>query len=617
MSQRYQQLTSNNFVANLYPQTPPCGRTGTARLGVCLSGGGSRALTCALGQLSALNNMPGTNPGQTVLDQVLYLSSVSGGSWASVLYTFLPQTINGQPVSDADFLIDPVAPQLLFKGSPSTSGSGNVCYIGPFCLGTVPQQFNPQTIGAFLYTLYMWGFFGNSAKWNWFWIAGIGEIVLKPFGLYEAFYNPNVNYVEPSNFFSLSEAQVAACITPNNPTLDSSQFYLCRSNRPCLIVNTNVLENYTIQDSAQTPVQATPIASGVLGQSPDGTMVGGGAVESFAFTSTVTGPGAPAGTADVLTVRRYSLCDIAGCSSAFFAEYLLQYLNQEIDSIVAELEQYLVNTLGFSQWEADLIAAVVKAGAETFLDVEASKVIPLYNYWPLGKVNCGSANTTYGFSDGGDFDNIGILGMLAQTDANCILVFVNTDTPLSKDSTSGEVIVSSDLPLLFGYQSTMVNGQYVSFGGMSPSQPMSYVQAFSDANGAFAALCEGLYDASCGGSSLGTATASFLQTLTTVANPVANIEAGRQVTVLWVYNNRVNNWQNAIADAGIQSDLSQGQQAAPAGPLANFPCYLTGPQLYLEPEAVNMLAQLSAWNVQELRPEILSLLQSSSQTPRD
>jgi hypothetical protein len=135
---------------------------------------------------------------------------------------------------------------------------------------------------------------------------------------------------------------------------------------------------------------------------------------------------------------------------------------------------------------------------------------------------------------------------------------------------------------------------------------------FSDANGEFAALRQGLYEASCGGpnnpSGLGSNVAAFQQTLTTVDNPVANIKAGRKVTVLWVHNNRVNAWQNAIADAGIRSDLADGQAATPFGPLMNFPNYDTFSQVYLGPEPVNMLAQLSAWNVQQLAPAIVKLL---------
>jgi len=609
MSQQFQHLTTNTYEANLYHGSGASKGSTTPLLGVCFSGGGSRALSCALGQLSALNSMLIPNSKESVLSQVPYISSVSGGSWASVLYTFLPETINGQPVSDSDFLIQPLPPGSLFKGDPSTNTSGNVSYMGPFCLGTVPQQFNPTTIAAFLYTLYQWGFFGDPSRWSWFWIAGVGEIVLKPFGLYDALYNPNLTYIEPANFFSLSAAHVDASITPDNPSLNSSQFYLCRPNRPALIVNTNLLENYSLADSAQIPIQATPIASGIPGESPDGSLVGGGGVESFAFTSTLMGPGAGSDTAAVAEVRRYSLCDIAGCSSAFFASIMLTYLNQEIDNLIDELENYLINTLGFSPWWADVIATAVEFVAEAFLDAEASQVIPQYNYWPLSEVSeSHPANVTYGFSDGGDFEDNGILGMLAQTGANRLISFVNTEIPLSTDSTTGELIVDSSLPLLFGYKDTMENGEYVSFDGMNPSEPLSYVQVFSDEGNAFATLRQGLSEASSGGGALGTATASFLQTLTTVDNPVANIEGGRQVTVLWVYNNRVNTWQGAITDPAIQLDLQNGQLGQPSGSLANFPNYFTGEQVYLDQEAVNMLAQLSAWNVQQLESEILGLL---------
>jgi hypothetical protein len=172
--------------------------------------------------------------------------------------------------------------------------------------------------------------------------------------------------------------------------------------------------------------------------------------------------------------------------------------------------------------------------------------------------------------------------------------------------------VSGQIALLFGYQYVSVKGVYQSYGGMSPKQPMSYVQVFSDADGEFEALLQGLYNASCGGpdnpTGLGDHVAAFQQTLTTVDNPVANIEGGRKVTVLWVHNNRVDDWQNAIKDPGIKSDLGDGQGPQPSGPLANFPNYNTVTQLWLGPESVNMLAQLSAWNVQQLASTIFKLL---------
>ena len=592
---------SDSYEANLYPANPPLAAT-TPGTAICLSGGGSRALTCALGQLSALNSLPApNNSGESLLSQFQYISSVSGGSWASVLYTFLPSN-----VTDADFLIAPTQPNALTAAAMATMGSQ--------CLGLVPQQFNISAIADYLGVLWQWGFFdplGPDLR-NWFWIAGVGELILKPFGLYNAAYSSNAPYLLPDRFFSLSAEYIAQHITSENSTLTSSSFYTCRSNRPTLIVNTNLIEDYTHAESPQVPVQATAIATGVPGESPDKTIVGGGSVESFAFTSTLMGAGTKAQTAVVEVSRCYSLCDIAGCSSAFFAELLLHYINVALDDVVNEVAR----KFHLSDWAVGLL----KAALRLLIDSEAAEVLPLYNYWPVRQVSQ-PQNAPRGFSDGGSFDNSGILGLLAQTNANRIVAFVNSETPLGMSD--GQVVVDTSLPLLFGSYYPDAGGPYVSYDGMSPQHPLSYVQVFSDANHELDALCLGLYNASCGGanqdSNLGTFTAAFTQTLVTVENPVANIAAGRQVTVVWVYNNRVNNWQSQITDKSLQKDLTSGQSnensngtlinnsGSGTGPLANFPNYYTVDQIYLPPEAVNMLAQLSAWNVQQIQSQIGAL----------
>jgi hypothetical protein len=614
----------DRFAAALYPAKPPSAPPRPV-FGVCVSGGGSRALTCALGQLSALRTLADpADPSRTLLERADHLSAVSGGSWASVLYTFLPLTIAGQPVSDDDFLITPTAPQGLSKADAHTPGPGNVSWLHRFSLGTAPQQFDPSRIVEVLYRLYRWGFFDHEARWPWFWIAAVGEIILRPFELYDGTYDRAKDFLEPARSFSLSADHVRRTITPANPSLGPDDFYLARDGRTPLLVNCNILQQVTQVDSPQVPVQATPIDSGVRGRSPDGALVGGGGVESFGFTSTLLGPGDTAGTAAVALPRRYSLCDAAGCSSAFFAAMLLQYLNDEIVKLTDELERFLTRKLHVA-WLARWVARRVLAKLEPFLDTRADRLIPRYDYWPLGAVGVEPATSTVvGFSDGGDFDNTGLLGLLARTDADRAVSFVNSETPLSRDAASGEILLAGQLALLFGYQAGPVDGRWVSYGGMSPQHPLSYVQVFDDAGGAFAALRQGLYEASCGGAGrdgdLGTDPAVLLQDLTTVDNPVAGIAGGRRVRVLWVYNNRVNAWQDALADAALRADLERAQSnqhrdgtpidphGAGTGPVANFPWYFTGDQIHLDPEGVNMLAQLSAWVVGGLESSFAALL---------
>ena len=587
---------AHQYIANLYPAATQDGSTQPV-LGICLSGGGSRALSCALGQLSALNGM--TMPdGQPILGPAQHISSVSGGSWASVLYTFLPQTINEINVSDADFLIQPIAPNLLTKGEPSDNSPGNVSFMGPYCMGLAPQQFSLANIGVFLKTLMDAGFFVNPSQWSWFWIAGVGEIILKPFELYSATYNASGPFVQPSLMFSLSTGEVAA-IAKYNPSLGPADFYLARTGRPSLIVNTNLLEDYQLSSTPQVPVQATPIATSVPGQSTDGMVKGGGGVESFGFTSTLIGPGGASGTASISTNRNYSLCDIAGCSSAFFASLLLQYIDDGVQDIVNDLVSYLVNDLGWNQYLADAVGFALTIALETFTS-NASDVIPQYNYWAEGQVSKPPINKTLGFSDGGDFDNTGILGLLAQTDANRILAFVNSEIALGGSAT--DLTLDPSIGLLFGFEG-------------AGSGNLVGVQLFDNSNplypkGAFAALQAGLYAASCGGgTSLGKSPAFFLQKgLVTIENSVANIAVGRVVDVLWVYNNPVSDWTDAIKDAGIIADLADVAKAGT--PLWNFPNYDTGEQVYLGVEAVNMLAQLSAWNVQTISGTIAAWLAS-------
>ena len=78
--------TPTSFDVQLFPippndtiglTPPPAGR---APVGLCFSGGGSRALSAALGQMRGLRALG-------LMDRVSYVSSVSGGTWAACMAT--------------------------------------------------------------------------------------------------------------------------------------------------------------------------------------------------------------------------------------------------------------------------------------------------------------------------------------------------------------------------------------------------------------------------------------------------------------------------------------------------------------------------------------------------
>ena len=88
-------IVSGSFAAQIYPVTAgslavsqfitPLPSQG--QLGVCFCGGGSRALSAALGQLQALEQV--TSNGVSLLSQVRAISTVSGGSWIGMPFVYL------------------------------------------------------------------------------------------------------------------------------------------------------------------------------------------------------------------------------------------------------------------------------------------------------------------------------------------------------------------------------------------------------------------------------------------------------------------------------------------------------------------------------------------------
>lgn len=616
------------------PSPPPFRPTHDApvRLGVCLSGGGSRALTGALGALSGLHSLPDpdhpSDATRSLMDRVAYLSSVSGGSWASVAYTYLPDTVDGEPLDDDTFLITPVPPDELNKAGRDASPR-NVEHIDPRCLGSAPQQFAPVPIVRVLYKYFRWGMFSHPDRLSWFWTAAIGELILRRFGLYDAAYPKKSAHPQPDKTFGSSADQVRATITANNPELTPDQFHLVRKGRPSLIVNFNVLEDEHLPDPIQVPMQATPTDVGALGRWPGESAStsetsGEGSVQSFGFATHLD---ETTETRDTVTLtRRYCLADIAGCSSAFYAEDILALLTNETDKFEDAIESELArfHVPGFIRtW----IRKWSMSKLEPILEADPVDLIPRYPFWRVSSAldaqNDGprpgqpAATEQRGFSDGGSFENTGILGMLARSDANRIISFVNGAAPLSKQG--DEIIVDGQIATLFGLTFDDIAGRYVPYAADNPRR---FAKVFDEAN--FDELRAGLWNASTGNGSdadVGTYTTAHKLQLTTVDNDVAHVAGGRQVTVLWMVNNRVDAWQQQIIDPRIRADLDRGQAATTGthdgnghrrqhdrGPLAHFPLFHTGSQIYLHPEAVNLMAQLTAWNVLQYADDIVEML---------
>ena len=619
----------NAYQASIYPfaASNPCvAQSDPARqdIAVCFSGGGSRALTCAWGQMIGLNSVLGDD-GASLLDQTRFISSVSGGTWASVLYTFRPDSI-----SDDDFLGDCYPPSQLYYNQ-NTQGGKNVSSMGAHALGKVPQNFanlttlNPlNNVFADFIALTLTKGIALSASSKWLWQYIIGKNVLADFGLFtwaDSIFKPREtpwNYAN-AKYFSLSPTYAAEHIFNAENAPPQNAFVYARSKGgksacPMLIINTNVVgknpSDRILSGPVQIPTQVSAVAAGIYGSNPcTADTIGGGSVESFAFTSALAA-GPTSGAASQVSAnftRAYTLADITACSSAFYASVLAEPLQ----AVAAALQEKSDEDLN------DHFAKFLKS-AENLLTQEirdklsvannqvsgVEDLVPQYNYWPVGAVSDGaSANRNIEFTDGGDLENTGIGGLLAQVQGAVgnIISFVNGEEVL--EMKNGQIIAAPQMAPLFGIAYDAKLGPFKPYlpNGINPftgiTDPKGFLQVFDNRHGEFDALRQGLYDANGGDAKTGPA--FFRQTLTIMPNELYGISTTRSVNLLWVQNALINHWQQQIGDPVLLQKIQQGQQQGGKVEFANFPYYSTGEKICASAAETNTLAQMWAWAVSD------------------
>jgi hypothetical protein len=674
------------YQANLYPAggvNPVVANADDARksVGVCFSGGGSRALTCAWGQLIGLRGITGGS-GKPLLDDVRYISSVSGGTWAAALYTF-----HADKLSDNEFLGRGYDPSQLHYDK-TVPGGLNVSVMGNSALGRIPQNFSnlfeldllKNIIADFIALTALKGIpLRKSAQWLWMYI--VGKNVLADFGLYtyqNHIFKPHEtpwNYAG-ARFFSLSPEYAQRTVFSGAQTPSPQAFVYARTRAdgrsacPMLIMNTNIVANDCLDTNMsapmQIPVQVAPTASGAYGANPcSGETVGGGMTESFGLTSTLSSriglnrvaAGFP---------RAYALADIVSCSSAFFAAILanpMQAILAELlpkkladvndDEMRGHLERF---SSVFKSAENAVLADIRKHLSALHEDpqnlrFDLGDLVPQYNYWPAGAASqgAGANHPNTEFTDGGNMDNTGVAGLLAQTRGALqnIVAFVNGAEVLEKNA-NGEIVAATQMAPLFGIAYNDQEGRFKPYqdGGVNPFthlvDPIGFLKVFDNSGGEFDALRQGLYAANAGGGP-----AFFQQSLRIVDNRLLGVRAQpAPVKVLWAQNARVDNWQSRIRDTELRQKIEQGQQSknfkefakyefahfsqlkdfpdrekllrshSLSPEFANFPYYNTFTKIHQTAAETNVLAQMWAWCVGDpaspLRAAIANLFAGAS-----
>lgn len=373
----------------------------SARTALCMSGGGSRALSLAMGQFRALTAL-GILPGN--IDAI---SSVSGGSWASSQYMFADRTeeeLLGAPVDPASLTMDvlnepppdmgktAVTNMNLITGKNVKMIAGK-CYIRS-CRGrNLHKKAKSKVSDKIPYCKDYWKeVVCTAAQMHEAWIENVGDVFLGPYGLNK-------------NKYMVASDEQREDIISRNSKLKEKDFIVQRPDRPKTFIMGGTLLSplgYGSNGESMVSFQMSPQYTGSPFFAADSTKVyypakandgmyksvGAGMVETFAFG----GPN-PKGNYDKgipAPLSPFALRNAVGISSAAFAEAAAHESHM----------QQLVN--------------------------------PRAIYWPiLPDMKAGEAET-WTMGDGGSYENMGLLAML-QSGADKLAVFVQTSGGIQTD----------------------------------------------------------------------------------------------------------------------------------------------------------------------------------------
>jgi hypothetical protein len=596
------------------PSTP-------GNMGVCLSGGGSRALTAGMGQLRALKQM--TVNGASLLGQVRALSTVSGGSWLGVPFTFLPPSA----ASDDAYLGPYIADQATL-----TPAQLDILPAGNAGVPITSDLFSLELLALEAFILYE----VLDVPPNMLWQTLMALHILSAHGL----SSPGAKAV-PTDTFTLNAATRSDEITNArlNPmlsteTVDQVASGTGRVIRPYLICNTSMFLDATGL-LPLAPVQSGSLITGIVGtpkgEDANGLAVGGGAVTSFAFNSIFAS--ATGSTAIVAQQRQWSLTDAVGASSAAFAYALKNQLAEwEANPLefAAEVAEYFDELL---QWIRAHLPAERQAAARTALQRYASArpedlatlkfsfpdfedLVPQYYYWSPANAQAVAKPLPTNFADAGSLDNTGVTGMLAYSDIDRILVFVNSESPLQVGSfgipdghggwiAGTQVVIDQSLPPLFGYKPYEAGGLgeyqgYVPFSDKTNDDYNAFSQNQVFPSSQFPALLQGLAEAAGAGFTAGSAI--FEQTLPVLPNDWFGIAGGKSVTVVWSYLNFVQGWADLFAaNPGVAALVASLRSST------DFPHYNTFDTCLTATE-VNLMSNLTCWATTGAEAAITRLL---------
>lgn len=256
-------------------------------IGVAFSGGGPRAMSCALGQMRGLVQAD-------LLSSIGAISCVSGGGWFGTIFTYASTTISDDALLGAFVPPEALTVEALHTVEPTLAAAPLTTMTDKWMLLAARDIMRGISI--------------TDSPFNRFWARLLNQSLLAPFALDD--YH---------RFFTL-DADTVTDIGRRNPALAAGHFYTARPDRPYLICSSTHLYPPG-PEQALRHFSFTPLYTGMQQLFPQSGVaqsdLGGGFIETFAFDS--QSPLA-VGDTNLVTVATpepiFALCDMIAATSA-------------------------------------------------------------------------------------------------------------------------------------------------------------------------------------------------------------------------------------------------------------------------------------------------------------
>lgn len=491
------------------------------QIGICLSGGGSRSFSASFGALRGLHDLG-------ILQRARYITGVSGGSWATSVYTFAQTSASDEVLLGESWEPEEIT---LEKLDEIDSQSGRNAPVG--------------------YDAAAW--MAASA------LADAAVIHPDADRIYEGIVNQR--FLEPYGvpFDSLMtwDSRSLDDVLARNPSLGDRHWVMPKQNRPYPIVETVLagprdLRPEPLEKRRFTQAEVTPLYIG------------------RALTSNVTYEQAVTGVRGTVEVGGFIEPIGVGGSEPPASGLPAGESHGTLHVFAPEREFSVGRAIAQSSW-------AIGATTGQYLAMPDIAMALGYPYWSPESLH--PTSTQMVAFDGGCQDNLGIMSLLRRGVERIIMVD-NTAIPLASRS---EWDPAARLPVNGECDDTIawLFGVDVDQGALTASWDYTKNQVFAQED--FATHAMQLQDSEAAGRG-----AVATMRLTTVENEWWGIPAGQVVDLTTVYNSRVTNWEDRLPDEVRQAVFPEsGRQSRE---WENFPHLST--TLAFGKQQVNLLGTL-------------------------